>query len=328
MTFKIAVTYPANERERRAIHAVLDDSADIIYLNDQKTHERVSALEKTDVILSRSFANTEITSREVLQMKSARFIQLIFAGADKVPLATIPGNITVASNVGAFASPLAEHVLAMTLCLAKSIMPRHLQLAKGDFNQSGYNKALKDGICGIIGMGGNGFAIARLMKAVGMQVHGINRSATSSCPLDFMGGPGDMDAVLKRSDVVVLTPPLTRQTLNLIGSHELQIMKPDAILINIARGKVVNQAALYRHLKTTPTFGAGIDTWWSEPGDPDGFKLDYPFFDLPNLVGSPHNADDVPGVMTAATEMAAENIRDFLEGKGIRGRVNRADYIN
>jgi phosphoglycerate dehydrogenase-like enzyme len=328
MTFKIAITYLAKERERRAIHTTLDDIADIIYLSDQKAHERVSILEKTDVLLCRSFAGTEITSREVLQMKQTRLIQLIFAGADKIPLATIPENITLASNVGAFASPLAEHVLAMTLCLAKSILPRHLQLANGHFNQSGYNKELKNGICGIIGMGGNGIAIARLMKAVGMQVHGINRSATSSSVLDFMGGPADMEALLKRSDVLVLTPPLNRETLNLIGSHELQIMKPDAILINIARGKVVNQEALYHHLKTTPTFGAGIDTWWSEPGDSEGFKLDYPFFDLPNLVGSPHNADDVPGVMTAATKMAAENIRDFLEGKVIRGMVNRADYMN
>ena len=327
MTFKIAITYIANERERHAIHTVLDDIADIIYLPDQKAHERASALEKTDAILSRSFSKTEITSREARQMTRTRLIQLVFAGADKVQFSAIPETITVASNAGAFASPLAEHVLAMTLCLAKSIMPRHLQLANGDFNQSGYNKALKDGVCGIIGMGGNGIAIAHLMKGVGMQVHGINRSATSSLALDFIGGPDDMDAVLRRSDVVVLTPPLTRQTRNLIGSHELQIMKPDAILINIARGKVVDQEALYKHLKTTPSFSAGIDTWWSEPGDPQGFKLDFPFFELPNLVGSPHNADDVPGVMTAATKMAAENIRHFLEGKAIRGRVDRADYM-
>jgi phosphoglycerate dehydrogenase-like enzyme len=177
-------------------------------------------------------------------------------------------------------------------------------------------------------MGGNGAAIARLMKGVGMEVHGINRSVSSPLPLDFIGAPAEMDAVLRRSDVVVLTVPLTRQTRHLIGRHELQIMKPDGILVNVARGKVVEQQALYNHLKKTPLFSAGIDTWWSEPGDSDGFKLDYPFFDLPNLVGSPHNADDVPGIMTAATKMAAENIRHFLEGNAIRGKVDKADYIS
>lgn len=328
MRFQIAITYLANERERRVIHSVLDDISDILYLPDLKAHERASALKTADVILSRSVAEAEITLQEVVQLKSARLIQLIFAGADNVPFAAIPENITVASNVGAFAEPLAEHVLAMTLCLAKSIMPRHLQLVHGYFNQTVLNKELSGGICGIIGMGSNGAAIAHLMKGVGMEVHGINRSATSSFPLDFIGELDDMDEVLRRSDVVVLTVPLTRQTLHLVGCHEFEIMKPDGILINVARGKVVEQQALYNHLKATPAFSAGIDTWWSEPGDPEGFKLDYPFFDLPNLVGSPHNADDVPGIMTAATKIAAENIRCFLEGKAIRGKVNRADYIN
>jgi phosphoglycerate dehydrogenase-like enzyme len=326
MTFQIAITYLANQQERRAIDSVLGDISDIFYLPGLKSQERTFVLEKSDVILSRSFAETEITLQDVVQLKSTRLIQLIFAGADKVPFEGIPENIMVASNAGAFANPLAEHVLAMTLCLAKSIMPRHLQLVNGNFNQSGYGKELRGGICGIIGMGGNGAAIARLMKGVGMQVHGVNRSATSSFPLDFIGAANHMDAVLKRSDVVVLTVPLTRQTRNLIGRHELQLMKPNAILINVARGKVIDQQALYNHLRTTPSFGAGIDTWWSEPGDPQGFKLDYPFFDLPNLVGSPHNADDVPGAMTAATKIAAQSIRDFLEGKAIRGKVNPTDY--
>ena len=327
MTFKIVITFPANERERRAIHEVLDDISDIVYVPELKAPEREQVLGKADAILSKGFAEKEIRPQEIAELKRTRLIQLIFAGADKIPFVAIPQNIRVASNAGAFAGPLAEHVLAMTLCLAKSILPRHMQLGHGDFDQTVYNKELRGGICGIIGMGGNGVAIARLMKAVGMEVHGINRSGTSSFALDFMGTSADMDAVLGRSDVVVLTVPLTRQTLHLIGHHELQIMKADGILINVARGKVVEQEALYTHLKTTPSFKAGIDTWWSEPGDPSGFTVDYPFFDLPNLLGSPHNADDVPGVMTAATKIAAQNIRDFLKGKAIRGEVDRADYV-
>ena len=326
MTVQIAITFPANAREKQAIHTVLDDIAAILYVPELKAPGRKQTLRKADVILSKSFAETEILLQEIVELKRTRLIQLIFAGADKIPFAAIPENISVASNAGAFAEPIAEHVLAMTLCLAKSIIPRHVELGHGNFNQTVYNKELRGGICGIIGMGGNGLAIARLMKAVGMEVHGINRSGTSPFPLDFMGTPADMDAVLRKSDVVVLTVPLTRQTLHLIGRHELQLMKPDGILINVARGKVIEQQALYNHLKSTPSFSAGIDTWWSEPADPSGFVLEYPFFELPNLLGSPHNADDVPGAMTAATKIAAKNIRDFLEGKAIKGEVNRADY--
>jgi glycerate dehydrogenase len=327
MTFHIAITFSANARERRVIHTVLNDIADIRSIPELKAPEREQALRKADVILSKSFAETEIHLQEILSLERTRLIQLIFAGADKVPFAAIPENISVASNAGAFAEPIAEHVLAMTLCLAKSIVPRHLELGHGSFKQAIYNKQLRGGICGIIGMGGNGVAIAHLMKGVGMEVHGINRSATSSFPLDFIGTPADMEVVLRRSDVVVLTVPLTRHTRHLIGRHELEIMKQDGILINVARGKVIEQRALYRHLKATPSFKAGIDTWWSEPVDPSGFALEYPFFDLPNLLGSPHNADDVPGVMTAATKTAAQNIRNFLEGKAIKGKVNRSDYV-
>ena len=326
MTFQIAITFSPNARERRVIHTVLGDIANILYVPELKAPGREQVFRNADVILSKSFAETEILLQEIVALKRTRLIQLIFAGADRIPFAAIPENISVASNAGAFAEPIAEHVLAMTLCLAKSIIPRHVELGHGNFNQTVYNKELRGGICGIIGMGGNGVAIARLMKAVGMEVHGVNRSGTSPFPLDFMGAPADMDAVLRKSDVVVLTVPLTRQTFHLIGRHELQIMKPDGILINVARGNVVEQQALYHHLKSMPSFTAGIDTWWSEPADPSGFVLEYPFFELPNLLGSPHNADDVPGAMTAATKIAAKNIRDFLEGKAIKGEVNRADY--
>ena len=328
MSSQIVVTYHPTESQKQAIQAVLDDIASIHYLPELTDSKRISALEKAHVILANSWSPKEITTQETRYLKKARMIQLMFAGADKVPFAAIPTGITLASNVGAFAEPLAEHVLAMTLCLAKSILPRHLELAKGDFNQSVHNKELKGGICGIVGMGGNGAAIARLMQAVGMQVHGINRSGTSPVPLNFVGNMDDLDTILAKSDVLVLSVPLNTKTVNLIGQHELQTMKPDAILINVARGKVIDQRALYAHLKATPTFGVGIDTWWSEPGSPDGFTLDYPFFDLPNLVGSPHNADDVPGAMTTASKMAAENIRRFLAGKKIRGEINRLDYIS
>ena len=326
MPYHIAITFIPTQSRKDAIHAILDDIAEIKYLPEMATSERIPALETADAILANSWSPAEITAPEIRYLKKVRMIQLMFAGADKVPFESIPVGVALASNVGAFAAPLAEHVLALTLCLAKSILPRHLKLAQGTFDPSGYNKELKGGICGIIGMGGNGAAIAKLMQAVGMQVYSVNRSGTSPLPLNFVGNLDDLDIILAKSDVLVLTVPLNKDTVNLIGQRELQLMKPDAILINVARGKVVDQQALYEHLRSTPAFGVGIDTWWSEPGSPEGFKLDHPFFDLPNLVGSPHNADDVPGAMTAAAKAAAENIRRFLEGKKIHGEISRSDY--
>jgi phosphoglycerate dehydrogenase-like enzyme len=322
-----AVTFTPDEKEIEVLKSTLDGISEICCLPGLDSAKRAGVLARADVVLARSLARAEVDPGEAAGLERAGLVQLIFAGVNNVPLDRLPAGVRVAGNAGAFAGPLAEHVLGMVLCLAKVMIPGHIGLAQGRFDFSVFSRELSGGTCGIIGMGGNGAAIARLMKKVGMRVVGINRSGTSTVDLDFMGTLADMDKVLETSDVVVLTVPLTRATVNMIGRRELELMKPDAILINVARGKVIDQGALYAHLKATPSFGAGIDTWWSEPGDPEGFTLDYPFFDLPNLLGSPHKADHVPAMMQRAVKMAAENVRDFLEGRPIRGEVDKADYI-
>ena len=327
MSFMTVVTFIPEEKEMQILQSILEGISDIHCLSGFDSASRASVLARADVILAKSFARAEIEPGEVDGFENAKLVQLIFSGVNSVPFDQLPGRIRVAGNAGAFGGPLAEHVLGMVLCLAKGIIPGHQGLSKGSFESSVFSRKLNGGTCGIIGMGGNGVAIARLMKKVGMRVFGVNRSGTSTVDLDFMGTLVDMDKVLEASDVVVLTVPLTQATIKMMGRRELKLMKPDAILINVARGKVVDQGALYEHLRATPSFGVGIDTWWSEPGDPEGFKLDYPFFDLPNLIGSPHKADHVPGMMQFGVKMAAENVRDFLEGKPIRGEVNRTDYI-
>ncbi|MHC1724944.1 MAG: NAD(P)-dependent oxidoreductase [Syntrophobacteraceae bacterium] len=121
--------------------------------------------------------------------------------------------------------------------------------------------------------------------------------------------------------------PLARRTKGLIGSRELALMKPDAILLNVARGSIIDEKALYEHLVQNPDFSAGIDTWWIEPSMGGEFKVNYPFFDLPNFLGSPHNSAVAPGVMMGAVRAAAENIVSYVRGEKIRGEINREDYV-
>jgi phosphoglycerate dehydrogenase-like enzyme len=104
-------------------------------------------------------------------------------------------------------------------------------------------------------------------------------------------------------------------------------MKDDAILINVGRGEVINQQALYNHLKSRPDFRAGIDTWWAEPAERGRLALKYPFFELPNIIGSPHSADYVPRAMARATGRALVNVKRFLQGLNIRGVLDRNDYL-
>ena len=103
-------------------------------------------------------------------------------------------------------------------------------------------------------------------------------------------------------------------------------MKPDATLVNVARGAIVDERALYEHLAANPGFSAGLDAWWDEPRGGGQFHTSYPFFDLPNVLGSPHNSGDVPGIEEFAARRAAENVRRFLRGEPVSGVARRADY--
>ncbi len=328
MTTNILVTYEPGEEEKGVYREVLESITHVHYLAAAADNERAELLDGAEVIIALSFSKKEIDHTEISRIKKVGFIQLIYAGADNVPFARIPEDIILASNAGAFAEPIAEHVLALTLALAKNLLPNYKMLCDGRFDRSGFSRKLKDGICGIIGLGGNGRKIARIMQTVGMKVYGINRSGKTEAPVDFMGNVRDLKKVLQAADVVVVTTPLTRETRNLLGQKELDWMKPDAILINVGRGNIIDQQALYAHLKSNPEFRAGIDTWWSEPVTLEDFTLEYPFCELPNFIGSPHIADHVPGSMSHATRLALENVKNYLFGKDIRGVLNPRDYLD
>ncbi len=104
-------------------------------------------------------------------------------------------------------------------------------------------------------------------------------------------------------------------------------MKPDAILVNVARGAIIDEEALYNHAKNHPGFLVGIDAWWTEPFMHGGFRMEYPFLELPNVVGSPHNSAVVPHVLVDATRQAGENANHFLQGEKVLGIAQREDYL-
>ena len=114
---------------------------------------------------------------------------------------------------------------------------------------------LRGRICGIFGFGGIGTATARLMRCVGMRIHAINRLGATDEKVDWIGTPDRLDELLAAADVLIISTPLTRATQGVIGKRELSLMKEDAILINLARGEITDEEALYEHLTQTPVHG-------------------------------------------------------------------------
>jgi phosphoglycerate dehydrogenase-like enzyme len=160
-----------------------------------------------------------------------------------------------------------------------------------------------------------------------MRIFAVNTSGRAEEPVDFIGTLRDLEKVLEYSDVVVVCLPLSKATRGLIGERELERMRPDAILINVARGEIVSEDALFSRLQSHPGFMAGIDAWWIEPFRQGEFRLKHPFFSLPNFLGSPHNSAMTPEAARESVRRAVENVLRFLDGEPLRGVVKRSDYV-
>lgn len=323
---RILITYKASPDERALFQQVLGNEASLEFLAELPPVRRRSALQTATVLLAWDFLQ-EIAPGEYPCLEHVRLIQLLSAGVDQMPFADLLPRIVIAGNVGAYALPMAEHVIGMILALAKRICLQSEKLRKGEWDKFTPNRPLSGMTAGILGFGGIGRATARLLRAFDMRISAINTSGASSEPTDFIGTLRDLERVLRAADVVVISLPLTQATRSLIGKEQLDWMKPDAILINVSRGDVLDEGALYAHLKNHPDFLVGLDAWWTEPAGQERFQTKYPFLDLPNVLGSPHNSAIVPNIWVTAARHAAENIKRYLTGEQATGLVRREDYL-
>ena len=303
----VIVTHDANTEQRAIYEQVLDASCDIVYVAGASDDDRSASLARADAVIV-THPLTEFRDGDKALLAGAQLIQQTTAGVDHVPFDRLPDGVPVAANPGTYSEPIAEHVLAMTLAAVKRLPIEDRAMRSGEFNQFTPNRMVAGRIAAVLGFGGIGQQSARLLRACGMQIHAINRTGETDEPVDFIGTTLDLEAVLRRSDVIVISMPLTRQTMGLIGAREFAWTKKDAILVNVARGEIVDQAALYAHLCTRPNFTACLDAWWVEPVRHGEFRLDHPFLDLANVIASPHNSASVPGTRGKVARQAAENV--------------------
>ena len=323
---EILISHNFEQAHREILKEILSGPAQIKFLSDIAKEDRASVIERADIVISWNPAK-EFSAEELKLLGRVRLIQLVTAGAEHLPFPLLPSSAIIASNPSAFAEPMAEHILAMVFALAKRLCVNHAKLKQGEFDQKTKNRNLRGHVFGVLGFGGIGQAAARVMRSVGLRIFAINTSGRTTEKVDFIGTLDDLDQLLNKSDVLLVSIPLTLRIKGIIGSRELALMKHDAILINVARGHVIDEQALYRHLAQNPGFSAGIDTWWIEPSKDGEFKVNYPFFDLPNFLGSPHNSSITPGTMANAARLAAQNAADFLSSGKIRGEIRKEDYV-
>ncbi|MGH9369372.1 MAG: NAD(P)-dependent oxidoreductase, partial [Thermoanaerobaculia bacterium] len=169
-----------------------------------------------------------------------------------------------------------------------------------------------------LGYGRIGQAVARRARAFDMGVWAIRRDVTRSDTqgLAFLGGPDALDEVLRRADYLVITLSLTAATRGLLGERELRLMKPTAVLINVARAEIVDEEALYRALVQKTIAGAALDVWYRyQTGAGPTFPARHAFHELPNVLMTPHVSGWSEGMLEARAKLIAKNIDRVARGE-------------
>jgi phosphoglycerate dehydrogenase-like enzyme len=254
------------------------------------------------------------------QAPHLRWLQLTSAGMDRAARSgLLESDLLVTSASGLHATPIGEYVLAVMLMFCKGAH-RFLRAQERRewiryMPQELYGKTV-----GVVGAGHIGAEVARLARAFGCRVLSMRRSIVERAP-DEAGGellpPADLPYLLGESDFVVLAVPLTNETRHLIGEAELRAMKSSAVLINIARGAVVDETALVRALEEGWIAGAGLDVFEQEP-----LPEESPLWGMENLILSPHISGGTEIYNQRATGIFCENLRRYLANEPL---MNLAD---
>jgi phosphoglycerate dehydrogenase-like enzyme len=240
------------------------------------------------------------SKEDLKQAKKLKLIQIPFAGVDKLDFDLYKDRQDIyICNIHANRTAVAEHAFALILALAKNIVTndRDLRLGKWHgFSTKEPTIQLQGKSLGIIGLGSIGWEIAKIGHTLGMKVFALKRKIEEKDLkkkniLEFLGEKKDLEKVIKESDFIVVTVPLTEETEGLIGEKELKLMKGKYI-INISRGVVIDEKALFESLKEGNLGGAAIDTWYQYPTSEQRkmFPSKYDFHKLGNVVMSPHTA--------------------------------------
>ena len=250
-----------------------------------------------------------------------RWIQLPMSGIEWFKTADIwtTPDLAVTNAAGLGAAPLAEYVMMTMLGLVKDSPRMFASKAAARWDRFNHGQ-LRGKTVGIVGLGAIGSEVARLAQAFGMEVIALRRNPGRSGASAFRVLPPEgLHELLAASDCVVLAVPATDATVGMIGPEELAVMRPSSYLINVARGDVVDEAALIDALRHGRLAGAGLDVFQTEP-----LPVESRLWGLPNVMLSAHNAGLFEGYDDGVTDLFSDNLRRYLDGEQLINLVDRS----
>ncbi|MCK4323567.1 MAG: phosphoglycerate dehydrogenase [Armatimonadetes bacterium] len=310
--YRILVTDPLADEGL----AILEEFGDVEVSPDLSEDELVQAIVGADGLVVRS--GTQVTERVIRAADSLQIIARAGVGVDNIDVsaATVCGILVVNCPAGNTVAA-AEHTIAMLLAAARNIPQAHAALKDGRWDRKRFmGRQVADKTLGIIGLGRIGWEVARRARGLQMKVLVYDPYLSAQRAKELGTKMCSLEELLQQADFVTIHTALTDETRGMIGAEQLALMKPQAIIINCARGGIISETALYEALTSGEIAGAALDVF------EDGSSPNPELVALDNVVVTPHLGASTSEAQVSVAVDAARQVVDVLSGRPPRWPVN------
>lgn len=289
--------------------------------NRENDEEMAALIAETDVLISGAYKAAWADPSG----QHPRLIHAVGAGVDGIDFSAVPDHCPVC-NVYGHDKGVAEHAFMLMMALNKNLLHLDGSLRRGDWTlENPYLPEIRGRRLLILGLGHIGEQLVRWGKFLEMEVTVLTRNPSPErsqrVGLDSCGGLEDLARHLPEADFVVIAIPSAAETDGMFGSAEFAAMKPTAFIVNVGRGPVIEEKALYEALRDRTIAGAGIDVWYQyyTPDEPIRHPSKYPLHELPNIIMTPHKP--TAETMRFRWEAISRNIHRFVNGEPLENLV-------
>jgi phosphoglycerate dehydrogenase-like enzyme len=320
---KIVVIDPNLAPHRERLEAMAPSSSEF--------HWHIGAVPEEELRDADVLVGSRFTADMADVAEKLRLIHVAGAGTDKIDFSALPSDVLVA-NTFHHEQSIAEYVAGAAVMLRRGFLSHDRALREGVWATSVYDRSIQqpptlgDARIGFVGFGHIGACSWNLLRAFGCSGAAVTGSGKVSADagLGWAGGAGELDRLMRESDVVVVSAPLNEHTEGMIGTAELTALGSDGVLINVGRGPLVQERALYDALAGGVIKAAAIDVWYRYPsGEGVCTPSELPFAELPNVLMTPHSSGITRDTFAGRADDVAANIARLQRGEPLRNVVNR-----